>query len=57
MQLNRVDVYASNAASNSFVEPHNDYCGGCAYLDVDFGSKFFQYQDSDTICKCSTVGY
>jgi hypothetical protein len=41
MQLNRVDVYASNAASNSFVEPHNDYCGGCAYLDVDFGSEVF----------------
>lgn len=28
MQINRVDVYASNASSNSFVEPDNDYCGG-----------------------------
>lgn len=41
MQINRVDVYASNSASNSFVEPHNDYCGGCAFLDVDFGSEVF----------------
>jgi hypothetical protein len=41
MQINRVDVYASNASSNSFVEPHNDYCGGCAFLDVDFGKDVF----------------
>ncbi|HEV8145814.1 MAG TPA: hypothetical protein VGP79_05520 [Bryobacteraceae bacterium] len=36
-QINRADVYASNSASNSFFERHNDYCGGCAFLDVDFG--------------------
>jgi hypothetical protein len=36
-QINRVDVYANNAATNSFFERHNDYCGGCAYLDIDFG--------------------
>jgi hypothetical protein len=41
MQINRVDVYASNASSNSFVEPHNDYCGGCAFLEVDFGNEVF----------------
>lgn len=41
MQINRVDVYASNASSNSFVEPHNDYCGGCAFLDIDFGEAVF----------------
>src|SRR6202050_1845876 len=34
-QINRADVYASNSASNSFFERHNDYCGGCAYFDVD----------------------
>jgi hypothetical protein len=35
-QINRVDVYGNNSASNSFYERHNDYCGGCAYLDIDF---------------------
>lgn len=37
MQINRVDVYANNSASNSFFERHSDYCGGCAFVDVDFG--------------------
>ena len=36
-QINRVDVYANNSASNSFVERHNDYCGGCAFVDIDLG--------------------
>ena len=36
-QINRVDVYANNSATNSFFERHNDYCGGCAYFDIDFG--------------------
>ena len=36
-QINRCDVYANNSATNSFFERHNDYCGGCAYLDIDFG--------------------
>jgi len=38
-QINRADVYANNCATNSFFERHNDYCGGCAYLDIDFGSS------------------
>src|ERR1700678_3902435 len=37
-QINRVDVYASNCASNSFFERHTDYCGGCGFLDSDFGA-------------------
>jgi hypothetical protein len=41
-QINRVDVYASNAASNSFNEAHNDYCGGCAYVDVRFEGQPFR---------------
>ncbi|HUA58613.1 MAG TPA: DUF5703 domain-containing protein [Verrucomicrobiae bacterium] len=36
-QINRNDVYSSNCASNAFFERHNDYCGGCAFLDIDFG--------------------
>jgi hypothetical protein len=38
-QINRTDVYANDGASNSFFERHNDYCGGCAYLDVDLGAQ------------------
>src|SRR5690348_10283908 len=30
-QINRVDVYANNSATVSFVERHNDYCGGCGF--------------------------
>ncbi|HKE23255.1 MAG TPA: DUF5703 domain-containing protein [Bryobacteraceae bacterium] len=37
-QINRNDVYANNCATNSFFERHNDYCGGCAYVDIDFGA-------------------
>jgi hypothetical protein len=39
LQINRVDVYANNSYSNSFIERHNDYCGGCAYVDIDFGAS------------------
>ncbi len=39
MQINRVDVYANNCATNSFFERHNDYCGGCGYVDIDFGTE------------------
>ncbi|WP_260600236.1 glycoside hydrolase family 95 protein [Sphingomonas endolithica] len=41
LQINRVDVYPSNRASNSFFEPHNDYCGGCAFLDIAFDGQPF----------------
>lgn len=36
MQINRVDVYANNSATNCFFERHDDYCGGCAWVDIDF---------------------
>jgi hypothetical protein len=36
-QINRVDVYTNNSYTNSFFERHNDYCGGCAYVEIDFG--------------------
>ena len=38
LQINRNDVYANNCATNSFFERHNDYCGGCAWVDLDFAS-------------------
>jgi hypothetical protein len=40
-QINRVDVYPSNCTSNSFFQSHEDYCGGCAFLDIDFGDGSF----------------
>ena len=39
MQINRVDVYANDSATNSFFERHDDYCGGCGYVDLDFASE------------------
>ena len=40
-QINRVDVYANGCATNSFIERHNDYCGGCGFVDIDFGDVVF----------------
>ncbi len=36
-QINRVDVYPMNGSTNSFFERNSDYCGGCAFVDLDFG--------------------
>jgi len=36
LQINRVDVFPANCATNSFPERHSDYCGGCGFVDVDF---------------------
>jgi hypothetical protein len=44
-QINRVDVYANNSYSNSFFERHNDYCGGCAYVEIDFSEPVFAGAD------------
>jgi hypothetical protein len=41
MQINRVDVYANDSYTNSFFERHNDYCGGCGFVDIDFGKSVF----------------
>jgi hypothetical protein len=41
MQINRVDVYANNSYTNSFFERHNDYCGGCGFVEIDFGKEVF----------------
>jgi hypothetical protein len=39
LQVNRVDVYGNDCTTNSFFERHNDYCGGCGYVDIDFGGE------------------
>ncbi len=36
LQINRVDVFGSNCATNSFPERNTDYCGGCAWVDLEF---------------------
>jgi hypothetical protein len=36
LQINRVDVFANNAASNNFYQRHTDYCGGVGMVDIDF---------------------
>jgi hypothetical protein len=36
LQLNRVDVFANNSASNNFYERHTDYCNGLGFVDLDF---------------------
>jgi hypothetical protein len=41
LQINRVDVYANSCRTNSFVEVHDDYCGGCAFLDIEFEGEPF----------------
>jgi hypothetical protein len=35
-QINRVDVFGNNSASDSFNERNSDYCGGCGFVDVNF---------------------
>ena len=36
LQINRVDVFGSNCASDAFPERNTDYCGGCAFVDLEF---------------------
>ena len=35
-QLNRVDVFGNNSASNNFYERHTDYCSGVGFVELDF---------------------
>ena len=39
MQINRVDVYASNSESESFNRRNEDYSYGCAVVDIDLGQS------------------
>lgn len=40
-QINRVDVYGNNCQTNSFFQAHDDYCGGCSFLDIEFEGRPF----------------
>ena len=35
-QINRVDVFGNNSASNNFFERNTDYCSGTGFVDIDF---------------------
>jgi hypothetical protein len=35
-QVNRVDIFSNNAASNSFFERNTDYCSGAGFVDINF---------------------
>jgi len=35
-QINRVDIFGNNAASNSFFERNTDYCSGAGFVDIGF---------------------
>src|SRR5262249_47590581 len=36
-QINRVDVYGNDSYTNSFFKRHDDYCGGCGFVDIELG--------------------
>nr|WP_121271957.1 glycoside hydrolase [Pedobacter schmidteae] len=52
MQLNRVDVFGNNSASNNFFQRNTDYCGGMAFADLDFGAAVFQKPDFNQYLSC-----
>ncbi len=35
-QINRVDIFGNNCASNNFFERNTDYCSGSGFVDIDF---------------------
>ncbi len=41
MEINRDDVFGVDRDTTSFPEKHTDYCGGCAFVDVDTGGDVF----------------
>ena len=49
LQINRVDVYATNNTTDSLYMQNSTYCGGCGYVDigfVDYGEDVFPSQDT-----------
>lgn len=52
MQLNRVDIFGSNSASNNFFQRNTDYCGGAAFVDLDFGTEVFKKPDFHQHLSC-----
>ena len=40
-QINRVDLFGNDGASNNFYERNTDYCGGTGGVQIDFGENVF----------------
>ena len=56
LQINRVDVFSSNCATNSFPERNTDYCGGFALVNLEFagyGDDLFAEDRTSQHLSCS----
>jgi hypothetical protein len=51
-QINRVDVFGNNSASNNFYERNTDYCGGTGAVHIDFGEAVFTKPDFQQHLSC-----
>lgn len=54
-QINRVDVFGNDGASDSFPQRHTDYCGGCGFVDIafpDYGADVFSTNDTTQHLSC-----
>ncbi|MBL7152918.1 MAG: glycoside hydrolase N-terminal domain-containing protein [Phycisphaerae bacterium] len=52
LQINRVDVFANNSYTTSFPARNSDYCGGCAFVDIEFGADVFTDQKTSQHLFC-----
>ncbi|HEX5554185.1 MAG TPA: DUF5703 domain-containing protein [Chitinophagaceae bacterium] len=52
LQINRVDIFGNNSASNNFYQRNTDYCGGAGFVDVDFGREVFTGKDFGQKLSC-----
>jgi len=52
LQINRVDVFASNCCTTSFPARNSDYCGGCAFVDIVFGADVFTDEKTSQHLSC-----
>lgn len=54
-QINRVDVFGNDGASDSFPQRHTDYCGGCGFVDIvfpDYGANVFPTNETTEHLSC-----
>jgi hypothetical protein len=54
-QINRVDIFGNNSASNNFFERNTDYCSGAGFVDIDFvtwGDDVFTFPDFSQHLSC-----
>jgi hypothetical protein len=50
-QINRVDVFGNNSATESFPQRHADYCGGCGFVDIDFADSSADVFPSNSVAQ------